>query len=85
MQNSVDNSGDAVATANYIHNRIPHHGIKNKILFEILNNSKVDYSNLRVFGCKVLFYIPKVARSKFDNNAYLGTKINIHILYIMFS
>jgi len=24
---------DAVATANYIHNCIPHHGIKNKIPF----------------------------------------------------
>jgi len=32
---------DAVATANYIHNRIPHHGIKNKISF--------DYSNLRYY------------------------------------
>ena len=33
---------DAVYTANYIHNRIPHKGINNQVPFEILYNNKVD-------------------------------------------
>jgi len=40
----------AVDTANYIHNRIPHLGINNKIPFEVLFKSKVDYSQFKVFG-----------------------------------
>ena len=35
---------DAVSTSNYIHNRIPHKGINNKIPYELLTNNKVDYS-----------------------------------------
>jgi len=42
---------DAVRTANYIHNRLPHRGNKNKVPFEMLYNEKVDYSKFRVFGC----------------------------------
>ena len=61
-----------VDTANYIHNRIPHRGINNKIPFEIITNSKVDYSRFKVFGCRVFFYIPKSFRSKFDNNTSPG-------------
>jgi len=63
---------DAINTSNYIHNRLPHRGIKNRIPFEILNKTKVNYSNIRVFDCKVFFFIPKAFRSKFDNNAAPG-------------
>jgi len=63
---------DAVSTANYIHNRLPHQGIKYKIPFEIIHKQKVNYSNIRVFGCKVFFFIPKTFRSKFNNNAAPG-------------
>eukprot|EP00833_Pecoramyces_ruminatium_P017030 jgi/Orpsp1_1/1191062/evm.model.d7180000083239.1 len=49
---------DAVSTANYIHNRLPHRGNNNKIPYEVLNNKKVDYNKLKVFGCKVYFYVP---------------------------
>jgi len=62
----------AADTANYIHNRIPHRGINNKIPFEIITNFKVDYSCFKVFGCRVFFYIPKSFRSKSDNNASPG-------------
>jgi len=62
----------AADTANYIHNRIPHRGINNKIPFEIITNFKVDYSRFKVFGCRVFFYIPKSFRSKSDNNASPG-------------
>jgi len=63
---------DATSTANYIHNRIPHKGINMKIPYEIINKTKVNYSNIKVFGCKVYFFIPKVFRSKFDNNTKPG-------------
>ena len=70
----------AVDTANFLHNRIPHRGIKNRIPFEIFYRTKVDYSHLRVFGCRVFFYIPKSFRAKFDNNTlpgiFLGYNIN---------
>jgi len=41
---------DALRTANYIHNRLPHRGNKNSVPFELLYNEKVDYSKFRVFG-----------------------------------
>ena len=47
----------AVDTANYVHNRIQHSGINNKIPFEVLFKSKVDYSQFKVFGYKVFFYV----------------------------
>ena len=68
----------AVDTANYIHNRIPHSGIKNKIPFEILFKTKVDYTHFKVFGCRVFFYVPKSFRNKFDNNALPGIFLGYH-------
>jgi len=62
----------SVSTANYIHNIIPHKGNYNKIPYEILYNSKVSYSNLHVFGCKVFFFVPKTLRNKFENNSLSG-------------
>ena len=59
----------AVDTANYIYNRIPHSGINNKIPFELLFKTKMDYSHFKVFGCKVFFFVPKSQRNKFDNNS----------------
>ncbi|KAG4101393.1 hypothetical protein H8356DRAFT_1364740 [Neocallimastix lanati (nom. inval.)] len=39
-------------------------GINNKIPYELLTNNKVDNSNIRVFGCKVFYYIPKPFRDE---------------------
>jgi len=50
---------DAINTANFIHNLLPHKGINNKIPYEIIYNSKFYYSKLKVFGCKVFFFISK--------------------------
>ena len=63
---------DAVATSNYINNRIPHKGINNNIPYELLTNNKVDYSNIRVFRCKVLYLIQKSFRIKLQNNSSTG-------------
>jgi len=63
---------DAVSTANYIHNRLPHKGNNNKIPYEILYNDKVDYNKFRVFGCLTYFYVPKQFRKKFSNTTLPG-------------
>ena len=63
---------DAVATANYIHNRLPHKGNNNKIPYEILYNDKVDYNKFRIFGCHVYFFVPKQFRKKFSNTTLPG-------------
>jgi len=67
-----------VDITNYIHNRIPHSGINNKIPFEILYKTKVDYSHFKVFGCKVNFFVPNSFRSKFENNALPGIFLGYH-------
>jgi len=63
---------NAVSTSNYIHNRIPHKGNNNKIPYEVLFNEKMDYSKLRVFGCRVYFLVPKQFRKKLDNTSLPG-------------
>jgi len=63
---------DAVNTACYIYNLLPHSGNNNNIPYEILFNSPANFDNLRVFGCKVFYYLPKNFRNKFDNNALPG-------------
>lgn len=63
---------DAVSIASYLYNRISHSAINNKIPYEIIHKSKVNYKNLKIFGCKVLFLIPKQKQHKFENNAMPG-------------
>ena len=70
----------AVDTANYIHNRLPHSSINNKIPFEVLFKTKTDYSHFKVFGCRVFFFVPKSLRNKFDNNALPGIFLGYHPL-----
>jgi len=60
---------NAIKTANFIHNRIPHKGINNNIPYELLYNEKVDFNRFRVFGCQVFFYVPKSFRKKLSNSA----------------
>ena len=73
---------DAIKTANYIHNRLPHRGINNKIPYEILYENeikKVDYNKLKVFGCQVFFYALKQYRKKFENSTHPGIFIGYDI------
>jgi len=63
---------DAVSTVCHIYNRLPHSGNHNNIPYEIIFRSPVKYDNLRVFGCKVFYYLPKSFRNKFENNAVPG-------------
>eukprot|EP00833_Pecoramyces_ruminatium_P015816 jgi/Orpsp1_1/1189848/evm.model.d7180000074941.1 len=70
---------DAISTANYIHNRIPHKGINNNIPYEMLYNEKVDFDKFKVFGCRVFFYVPKQFRKKLSNSALPGIFIGYDI------
>jgi len=69
-----------IDSANYIHNRIPHSDINNKIPFEFLFKTKMDYSRFKVFMYKVFFFIPKSQRNKFENNSLLGIYLGYHQL-----
>jgi hypothetical protein len=53
---------EAVNTARYIKNRSPHSALIGEIPLEIWSETKVDLSNLHVFGCKVYMHIPKIKR-----------------------
>jgi len=63
---------DAVETASYIYNRVPHQSINNNIPYEKLTNNSINYNNIKVFGCRVLFLIPKQKRHKLENTASPG-------------
>lgn len=63
---------DAVTVASYIYNRIPHSSIKNNIPYERLYKKKVDFNKIKVFGCKVVYLLPKQFKRKFDSNASSG-------------
>jgi len=61
-----------VETANYIHNRIPHSGIQNKIPYEILFKSKIDYAHFKVFGCRVFITCPSHSGINLTITLYLA-------------
>ena len=63
---------DAVSTASYVYNRIPQVNIRNGIPYEKLYKRKVDLNNIRIFGCKVVYFIPKQLKRKFENGASSG-------------
>jgi transposase InsO family protein len=53
---------EAVNTARYIKNRLPHSALNGEISLEIWSGTKDDLSNLHVFRCKAYMYIPKIKR-----------------------
>ena len=57
---------DAISTASFIYNRLPHKAINNQIPYEIVYNEPIRYNNFRVFGCKVFFLLPKPYQKKFQ-------------------
>jgi len=51
---------DAVATANYIYNRLPHKGINNKVPYEVLfKNTKLIIIILKFLVAKFTSMFPK--------------------------
>ncbi|KAK3925131.1 Retrovirus-related Pol polyprotein from transposon TNT 1-94, partial [Frankliniella fusca] len=60
---------EAVNCAIYLKNRSPTVALDNEIPLEVWSGNKVDLSNVRVFGCKVMAMIPKCKRKKFDDKS----------------
>ena len=58
-------------TATYFQNRLPTNATE-KTPYEMWNGRKPDLSEIRVFGSKAYFYVPKEKRSKWDNRAEEG-------------
>lgn len=58
--------GEAIATANYIQNRVVTR-VTNTTPYQLWNDSKPDLNHLEIFGSKCFVYVPKVKRDKLDN------------------
>lgn len=62
---------EAVVTANYLSNRVPHRGC-DTTPYEAFHNARPDVSHLRVFGCKAWAYTPGDVRCKLQPLSKLG-------------
>ncbi|PKU83464.1 Retrovirus-related Pol polyprotein from transposon TNT 1-94 [Dendrobium catenatum] len=63
---------DAALTAVYLINRLPTPNINQLTPFEMLHNSKPNYSHLRVFGCACFPLSPPHTRHKLQNKSKLS-------------
>ena len=63
--------GEAIMTATYLQNRLPTKATE-QTPYEMWSERKSDLSEIRVFGSKPYFYVPKEKCSKWDNRAEEG-------------
>lgn len=68
---------DTINVASYIYNKIPQSAINNNIPYEKLYKKKVNLNNVKVFGCKVMYLIPKQLKCKFESNAASGIFLDL--------
>jgi hypothetical protein len=64
--------GEATMTTIYIHNRSPHHILKDMTPEEAFSGKKPNVENLRIFGCQVYAHIPKDKRNKLEPSGKKG-------------
>ena len=57
---------EAARTTVYVQNSTPHRVLENKTPEEVFFGKKLEVSHLRIFGCLVYIYIPKLKRKKLD-------------------
>ena len=62
---------EAVRTANYVANRMPHRALKATTPLERFSGKKPDISHLRIFGCRS--YIHSLPSNKFQVKSLLST------------
>jgi hypothetical protein len=58
--------GEAIMTIVYVHNRSPHHILKNMTPGEAFSGKKPSVEHLRIFGCPVYIHVPKDKRKKLE-------------------
>jgi hypothetical protein len=61
---------EAINTATYIKNRVPHKALVDKTPQECWSGEKTDISHLKVFGCVAYMHVPK----KIDVNGILNPR-----------
>ena len=62
----------ACETGIYLHNRSPRSPLKGKTPYKLWFGKMPDISHLRVWGCKVLYWVPKEHQKKLDYKATGG-------------
>ena len=76
----------AVQYAVYIKNRLPHSAIKGEIPFEQFYKSKVNFKEIKPFGCRLLYLKDDQPITKFDPKAedglFLGFPPNYSAFYV---
>ena len=61
--------GEAARTAYYLINKSPSGPLEGKAPEEVWMQRPINYSHIRVFGCKSMVHVPKEQRSKLDGKA----------------
>lgn len=75
----------AFGTAVWLSNRIPFRVLGMESSLEMLLEEKLDYSTLRVFGCRCFLYLCKYAKTKFHLRCfYPPTWPCLHIMPVVF-
>jgi hypothetical protein len=73
----------------YVHNRIPHHILKNMTSKEAFTIVKPKVGHFRIFGCPLYFHVPREKRTKIDPSGRKGTfvvhneSLNAYHIYII--
>ncbi|PNF37230.1 Retrovirus-related Pol polyprotein from transposon TNT 1-94 [Cryptotermes secundus] len=60
---------EAINTATYIKNRVPHKALINKTPQECWSGEKTNVSHFKVFGCVAYMHVPKENRLKWDSKS----------------
>ena len=64
--------GEALYHWEYTDFRLPRQGLKGKTSYEMCHDQVPDISRLRVFGCRVFYYVTPEKRHKFQPRARVG-------------
>ena len=66
---------EASNTTVYIQNRCSHSHLDNKTPKEVFSRKKLNFNNLRIFGCFVYVHVPKKKRTKLEPTERKGILI----------
>jgi hypothetical protein len=69
--------GEEAMTTIYVHNRSPHHILKDMTPKEAFSGKKPNVEHLRIFGCPIYIHIPKDKRKKIEPSGKKGIFLDI--------